>query len=487
MTPNARDADASSSTDATSTTSQQSPSSTTAQRILKRAEVSRITRLLKHRLEIAQYKVERKWQHFSLKSVAPQLEQEVLLASQSRQQQQQNQALTNGNGLSMSESSVTPPPSSMGAATAHESFSGASGRSGPPAASPPRSADDPFLIPDLPIRSRFQESSVRNGDANGPALYAHSYAPSQQNTTAGFQVSPRKRPRAPSDEEGESDASHMSPLKYRAATPSMQRRSSHGHSGSEGPHPPRTPPPSTPPPLYRTALASSSRTAGKSQRQGQPNNAASFKDSEEGADLLLYLATSPSPAKARRSRDFLPQPSPRSSGSHAHHGQTMYPGGPFSSPPPVMRGSSQVNTPVGGGFNLSEFLNFTPSPAQAAAAHHPGLHLQTASGQTISGRLAAAAAASAGSSSANRYGHVGDVKVSPIKLTYDAATRASPSRNATAARLYGSSREEVASSGYLEAALGSPSRRTGATTSGTGVSHRGSTTTMARPARLDFV
>jgi hypothetical protein len=366
------------------------------------------------------------------------------------------------NGAGPSDSSTTPtPPPARQSSQGQDPFTNAT-RQPAPTSSPPRSADEQFLIPDLPIRSRFQESSIRGGDGALPSLHTHVYA-HPQNSTNGYQVSPRKRPRAHSDEDGEGDAARdSSPLKYRARTPSVHRHSSHGN-GVEGP---RTPPPSTPPPMFKAAgTVQASRASGRPQ---QPANAASFKDSEEGADLLLYLATSPSPAKARRSRDFLPGPSPRSgSNHHAHHAHV---GGAFSSPPPL-RASSQVNTPVGGGFNLSEFLNFTPSPAQAAAAHHPAHHMQTASGQTLSSRLAAAAAAAHG------YTPGGGVKVSPIKLTYESTTGASPSR-AVQTRLYGS-RDEAGSSGYLEAALGSPSRRASA-------GGRDSST-MTRGARLDFM
>lgn len=81
--------------------------------------------------------------------------------------------------------------------------------------------------------------------------------------------------------------------------------------------------------------------------------------SEEGADLLLYLATSPSPANPSRSRMQPP-----------------------STPPPKTPGlpSSMMTTPGGAGgflasfnpntpsqhFDFADFVNITPSPAQSA-------------------------------------------------------------------------------------------------------------------------
>ena len=83
------------------------------------------------------------------------------------------------------------------------------------------------------------------------------------------------------------------------------------------------------------------------------------KSGEEGADLLLYLATSPSPANPTRSRMQPP-----------------------STPPPKQLAlpSSMMNTPGGSGsgfmnfqpntpsqhFDFADFVNITPSPAQKA-------------------------------------------------------------------------------------------------------------------------
>ena len=109
----------------------------------------------------------------------------------------------------------------------------------------------------------------------------------------------------------------------------------------------RSSPPRTPPP-----------TRSRAARQCKMNAAG-----EEGADLLLYLATSPSPANpsAQSARVFAP-----------------------STPPCNNRAlpSSMMSTPVVGGFNtpgqqfnFADFVNVTPSPAQGAflGSRTPGL------------------------------------------------------------------------------------------------------------------
>ena len=75
---------------------------------------------------------------------------------------------------------------------------------------------------------------------------------------------------------------------------------------------------------------------------------------EEGADLLLYLATSPSPADvtARSSRLFAPSTPPSNA-------QTV-PSSMMNTP-----GLTGFSTP-GQNFNFADFVNVTPSPAQGA-------------------------------------------------------------------------------------------------------------------------
>ncbi len=126
------------------------------------------------------------------------------------------------------------------------------------------------------------------------------------------------------------------------------------HSFSSHAHPKFTSsPPRTPPPTRNRALRN---------RKSTMNATAG----EEGADLLLYLATSPSPANpTQKPRIFAPSTPP--SNQHALPSSMMTtPGGGGS----YMAG---FNTP-GQQFNFADFVNITPSPAQGAfGSRTPGL------------------------------------------------------------------------------------------------------------------
>ncbi|KTW31584.1 hypothetical protein T552_00222 [Pneumocystis carinii B80] len=55
-----------------------------AAKVLRRAEISRMTRLLKSRLTLATYKTSRGWQNLALENIAPRLTQEVKLSKNHR-------------------------------------------------------------------------------------------------------------------------------------------------------------------------------------------------------------------------------------------------------------------------------------------------------------------------------------------------------------------------------------------------------------------
>jgi len=111
-------------------------------------------------------------------------------------------------------------------------------------------------------------------------------------------------------------------------------------------------PPRTPPPTSSRALRKNARTA----------------TGEEGADLLLYLATSPSPANATqtpKSRFLAPSTPPQN-----------YAGIPTSllATPGGTNLFTGFSTPGNNNFNFADFVNVTPSPAQGAFGNRtPGV------------------------------------------------------------------------------------------------------------------
>lgn len=109
----------------------------------------------------------------------------------------------------------------------------------------------------------------------------------------------------------------------------------------------RSSPPRTPPMQTRSLAGKRSKTS----TVPAPGN----KSGEEGADLLLYLAASPSPAvKANRGRmERMSTPPPKNSKLDLPSSMMTTPGG----------GTLFPNTP-GQNFDFSDFVNITPSPAQ---------------------------------------------------------------------------------------------------------------------------
>lgn len=110
----------------------------------------------------------------------------------------------------------------------------------------------------------------------------------------------------------------------------------------------RSSPPRTPP----------MQTRSLNKRKGNGSPAANGKTGEEGADLLLYLAASPSPAvkasRGRMERLTTPPPkTPKTSKLDLPSSMMMTPGG----------GNLFPNTP-GQAFDFADFVNITPSPAQ---------------------------------------------------------------------------------------------------------------------------
>lgn len=114
--------------------------------------------------------------------------------------------------------------------------------------------------------------------------------------------------------------------------------------------PPRTPPPD---------VARSARLRNKSFSSTHSEQ----NPVKEGADLLLYLASSPSPAVRFDKTPMLPPATPPAKSTPLPSSMMMTPGGP------AFYGFGP-NTPSGA-FNFADYVNVTPSPAQAAFVRTP--------------------------------------------------------------------------------------------------------------------
>ncbi|KAI2627538.1 hypothetical protein GGR54DRAFT_589391 [Hypoxylon sp. NC1633] len=312
-----------------------------ADKVLKRVEVSKIARRLQGRLALAQFKTKHGWEDLTLDTIEPKVEEEI-----------RRKRLIDGDVLSDSSSSTSelPYPSSrtlMSSPLKAPLFSDAIGssngstghrkrtynmatfdmtmssptkrfRTSPTAHKSFNSSHGSWrghrqLTQSSPIKPRRQQHFTTS---TGPdvSFFQGSRRPSVDLTSPNFA--------APSDDDDDLLPAHSFAV-------------NHSHSSL-----PRTPP------MRNRAI--NRRSKDKSTANGQKSGG------EEGADLLLYLAASPSPAMHSTKNRMEPP----------------------STPPPkkdLALPSSMMTTPGGGTlfpatpgqpFDISDFVNITPSPAQ---------------------------------------------------------------------------------------------------------------------------
>ncbi|KAK5995762.1 hypothetical protein PT974_04180 [Cladobotryum mycophilum] len=290
--------------------------------ILKRAEVSKIARRLQNRLALAQFKTKHGWEDLTLDIIEPKVEEEM-----------KRKRLYDGDILSDSSSSASDLPyptktlmsSPLKAPLFSDAIGSSNGSSGHRKRTYFASFDNECSSPTKRYRgspTAHKSFAAQHVWKDGHQLAQSSPAKTRRQqhftTSAGPDVSFFQQRRiasdfilhnfaAPSDDDDD-----LLPAHSFVAT---NLRSS----------PPRTPPMQT------------------------------RKPGEEGADLLLYLAASPSPAvKANRGRMERPStPPPKSSKMDLPSSMMTTPGG----------GNLFPNTPDQG-FNFTDFVNITPSPAQ---------------------------------------------------------------------------------------------------------------------------
>jgi len=329
-----------------------------ANKVLRRAQVSKMTRALQDRLTLANIKVKQGWEKYSIETLEPKIELEI-----KRKRPGSSNGALSDTSSSVSEhyyharshrgldsSPLTMPMfsddlprsgSSYGsrkrvryqhAQPAHHAYPASSNHARVKVkgvhhkASSASSWKSNYRLPES--SPAYHERHVRYSDSHVPRL---SFI-SEGSTVAD-------RSPSPTSEQDDEDLPVMSFQAGSNITSSPPQRI------------PRTPSPD---------IARSARLRSKPF----PNAHTNQNGDDSGADLLMYLAASPSPANpkgARTPRSSQPAPSTPP---------------PKSTPLP----SSMMNTPGGSNagflgfgattpgpsFNFSDYLNVTPSPAQAA-------------------------------------------------------------------------------------------------------------------------
>ncbi|KAM0551984.1 hypothetical protein ACHAPJ_008092 [Fusarium lateritium] len=310
-----------------------------ADSVLKRAEVSKIARRLQNRLALAKFKTKHGWEDLTLDSIEPKVEEEMrrkrlveptdvlsdssssasdlpypsrALMSSPLKAPMFSDAVLSSNGstghrkrtylASFHDVSSSPSKRFRLSPTAHKSFGGAAGWK-----------NSHQLTQSSPLKPRRQQHFTTSG---GPDISFF-----QQSIMSRGLTSPNFA--APSDDDDDL-------LPVHSFNPTNIRSS-----------PPRTPP-------MRT------RSLSKRNKDAAAAGANGGKTGEEGADLLLYLAASPSPAVKTSTRTRMEPPStPPQKKMDLPSSMMMTPGG----------GNLFPTTPSQA-FDFADFVNITPSPAQ---------------------------------------------------------------------------------------------------------------------------
>jgi len=315
-------------------------------RVLKRLEISKMASRLQNRLALAQFKTKHGWEDLALDTIEPKVEEEL-----------RRKRHIDGDVLSDSSSSTSdfpyPTRALMSSPLKAPFFSDGIGSSNGSTGHRKRSYMVSFDHVDSSPTKRFRQSPTPHRSfTTGHVSWKEHHQLAQSSpmkprrqqhftTSTGPDVSffagsrqianaikpPANFTAPPSDDEDD-------------LLPPHSFRSNNGQAS-----PPRTPPTRTRP------------LPGKKNREKTSAPTVSVtepKTGEEGADLLLYLAASPSPATRPKNRMDPP-----------------------STPPPKNKlalPSSMMNTPGGGnpflpntpglGFDFADFVHMTPSPGQ---------------------------------------------------------------------------------------------------------------------------
>ncbi|KAH6891003.1 hypothetical protein B0T10DRAFT_299693 [Thelonectria olida] len=309
--------------------------------ILKRAEVSKIARRLQNRLALAQFKTKHGWEDLTLDTIEPKVEEEM-----------RRKRLAEGDVLSDSSSSASdlPYPSRtlMSSPLKAPLFSDAIGSSNGSTGHRKRTYFASFETISSSPSKRFRASPTAH--KLNKLTNSHAWKDTHQLANSS-PIKPRRQQHFTTS--GGPDVSFFQQRLMKGLTsPNFAAPSDDDddllpvHSfnvANVHSSPPRTPP------MRNRTLAS------KRSKDDLAQGANGGKTGEEGADLLLYLAASPSPAVRSTKTRMEPPSTPPQKNSKLDlpSSMMMTPGG----------GNLFPTTPSQG-FDFADFVNITPSPAQ---------------------------------------------------------------------------------------------------------------------------
>ncbi|KXL42946.1 hypothetical protein M433DRAFT_140032 [Acidomyces richmondensis BFW] len=322
-----------------------------AMKVMRRAQVSKMTRALQDRLALANVKIQNGWEHMSLAAIEPQIEERMRRKRPASSNDTiSDTASTTSSRLHSSSGLGSSPLTAPFYSDDFQHFQ----RSG---SSPSKKRVRPLDMARMPssgtttgrrprITTRHAWKKQNSLPESSPIAHTkHARFASNTVSTLSFISEGSTVPDSPpSPVQSEEDDADL-PIHSFSMSASTRVTSS----------PPRTPPPPD-----------------RRLRKTQALNVAwsrTPKSGEEGADLLMYLATSPSPATARQPRQesksiFQPPSTPPSKPTPL----------PSSHMTPGTTGMGFLNfgpTTPGTNFNFADFVNVTPSPAQGHWSRTP--------------------------------------------------------------------------------------------------------------------
>ncbi|KAF2870954.1 hypothetical protein BDV95DRAFT_594879 [Massariosphaeria phaeospora] len=327
-----------------------------ATKVLRRAQVSKMTRTLQNRLALANVKIKHGWESLSLDTLEPQVDVEL------KRKRPGSSNETMSEASSVSERFYAPgvlDSSPLAAPMFSEDIRRSGSRSGSSHSQSkrPRYAQSTRY----PASSNHARTKVRTSTTSAAswknsfqlpesspvyhrrhARFGRTHAPSLSfvSETSTIPDDPRSPVLSEDDDED---------------LPITSFQLSNSHMRSSPPRPPRTPPP---------AVARSARSA-RLRRNGfnAAGAAREGENGEEDANLLMYLATSPSPARPASSKPRMLAPlTPPPKATPLPSSMMSTPGGGGS-----YSGFGGLHTPSAN-INFADFLNMSPSPAQVGVS-----------------------------------------------------------------------------------------------------------------------
>ncbi|KAK5107432.1 hypothetical protein LTR62_001293 [Meristemomyces frigidus] len=314
-----------------------------AEKVLRRAQVSKMTRALQDRLALANVKIQNGWENMSLEAIEPQLEQRMgRKRPASSNDTISDTASTTSSRLqsSLASSPLTAPifsdPYQPRSGSLYGNSNKKSKAAPPPRRMPTSGPATRSRRPRLASRSASWKSQHSLPESSPIPQTKHTRFASNTLSHLSFISETSTVPDSPPSPVHSEDDDTDLPVTSFSLNVSTKITAS----------PPQTPPPDRR--MRKSHNISWSRTP---------------KNGDDGADLLMFLATSPSPANAAFTRTAVHAPRTPPTKATPLPSSHMTPG---TSGLGFMPGFNPPVTPGTNNFNFADFVNVTPSPAQGA-------------------------------------------------------------------------------------------------------------------------